>query len=278
MMKRLSLILILCLFLLASGVFASGSGKSYGDVPSTPADIKIDAVKDDIYAKGLSMKIDRMLDPAASDYGTRGDAYILLKDNYLCIFIDVKTTGIIEPTSDLQASAPWSTESVEVFINEGNTDDNANTVQYRIDTTGWPCVYTQAGQADYGADMVGDKLGYAAAITGTGYAVEFKIPLKTYAQGTKIGFQFQINDPNDAGQVQVMSPSSLTASSWTAELYDYITIGAALPVETAAPVTEAAAETAPVVAAAAQTGDLAVCAAIFGLAAVAVIAFAKKIK
>jgi Domain of unknown function (DUF1083). len=278
-MKKITLALFLCFMLFTLSVFASESGASYGDVPSTTENITVDAVKDDIYAKGLNMTIDRLLDPAGNDYGTRGNAYLLIKDNSLYIYVDVTTTDIIEPTSDLQTSTPWNTESVEVFINEGNTDDNAVTVQYRIDTTGWPCVYTQGGQADYGADMVGDEFGYAAAITSTGYAVEFRIPLTTYSQGTKVGFQFQINDPNDAGQIQVMSRSSLTASSWTAELYDYITIGAPIVIETEAPVTEAPAQTPAAETAAptaAQTGDIAICAAIFGLAAAAAIFIASK--
>lgn len=267
--------IILCSLIISLNVFASESGVSYGDVPSTDADIVIDAKKDDIYAKGLYMRLDRLLAPDGNDYGTRGDAYIILKEKYLCIFVDVQTTDLIEPTADLQASTPWNVESVEVFINEGNTDDNTVTVQYRIDTTGWPCVYTQTGQADYGADMVGDQFGYAAALTGTGYAVEFKIPLNTYSEGTKIGFQFQINDPNEAGQVHVMSPSSLTASSWTAELYDYITIGAPLPVETEPPQTEPEMPAEPPPATAAQTGDI-MCAALVAAAAAAVIIKANK--
>ncbi len=281
MMKKLSFLMVLCILLLTTGIFASESGISYGDVPSTTADIAIDAAKDDIYAKGLYMKLDRLLDPAGNDYGTRGDAWLLLKDNSLCIFVDVQSTDLIPPDPDLQASSPWNTESVEVFINPGNTDDNAATIQYRIDTANWPCVYTQAGQADYGPDMVGSQFGYASAITGTGYAVEFKIPLTDYAQGAKIGFQFQINDPNDEGQVHTMSQSSLTASSWTAELYDYITIGAALPVETAAPETEAAAEApaeaaAEAPAAAAQTGDVALYAVLLGISSVVAALRAKK--
>ena len=255
-MKRFAFILITCMLLFTNMIYASESGVSYGDVPATEIDITIDAVKDDIYAKGLHMRLERLLAPDGNDYGTRGDAWLLLKDKYLCIFVAVQTTDLIEPDADLQQNSPWSVESVEVFLNPGNTDDNANTTQYRIDTAGWPCVYTQTGQADYGHDMVGSQIDYAAAITADGYDVEYKIPLTDYAQGTKIGFQIQINDPNDEGQVHVMSPSSLTASSWTAELYDYITIGAALPVETEAPDTEPPAETpAPVITPAAQTGE-----------------------
>lgn len=274
-MKRISISLLLCALLFTLSVFAAEAGANYGDVPSTQTDIKIDAVKDDVYAKGLKMIIDRPLDPAAADYGTRGEGYLLFKGSDLYVFVSVTSADLIAPAADLQASTPWTTESVEVFINEGNTDDNANTMQYRIDTSGWPCVYNQAGQADYGADMVGKQIGYAAAITDTGYNVEFRIPIKNAAQGAKIGFQFQINDPNEAGQVQVMSRSSLTASSWTAELYDYITVGAPLPVETEAPATEAAVETAPA-AASAQTGDMLIYIAIFGAAAIAVITFAAK--
>lgn len=62
-----------------------------------------------------------------------------------------------------------------------------------------------------------------------------------------------------------MSQSSLTASNWTAELYDYITIGAALPVETAAPVT-----------ASAQTGDIVLCAALLGIVSAIAVFRAKK--
>ena len=298
-MKKFALAMaaVLVLSVLAIPAFAAEAGASLGDVPQSYTDITVDAVKDDIYESGLKLDISRPLTDGQDETGTSGIGWLLYKDGWLYEYIEVTDPQLFAPDPDKQTGAPWETESVEVFVNVTNSDESTDVIQYRIDCTGWPCIYDQNGLADYGPDAVGDQFKYAyKAITG-GYALEFGIPLNV-AEGTKIGFQNQINDryDDDMSQVQWMTASSLGSSSWTAELYDYIVIGAMLtpPVEEApaeeAPAEEAPAEEAPAAAepapvaeaapaapaAAAQTSDIASVAVIAAVAALGCAVVLKK--
>ena len=235
---------------------------SLGDVPQSYADISVDATMDDIYNEGLKLDISRPLTEGQDETGTHGTGWLLYKDGWLYEYAEIIDPQLFDPDPDKQQNTPWETDSLELFVNTLNSDESTDIMQYRIDCQGWPCVYDQNGTADYGADAVGDQFRYAERAISGGYAVEFAVPLNV-AEGTKVGFQNQINDryDDDASQVQWMTPSSLSSSSWTAELYDYIVIGSMLTppaVETAAPAAEAApAAAAPAAAApAAQTGDI----------------------
>lgn len=258
-MKKLLVLVLALMMIMSVSSFASADGASLGKIPQSPVDITVDAVKDEIYDQGLFIPLTRPLTEGQNEYGTTGEAWCLFKDGMLYAFVHVIDKSIETPDPAKQASTPWETESVEIFINKDNSSDNANTMQYRIDVANWPCIYNQAGVADYGPDMVKDQMKYGAKLGTNEYWLEFGINVEgAKTAGYKFGFQFQINDRNDGGQVQVMSPSSLKASSWTAELYDYAEVGDMLVLEEetapaeAAPVDGAAPE-AP--AAAAQTSD-----------------------
>lgn len=293
-MKKFALAMaaLLVLSVLAIPAIAAEAGASLGDVPQSYADIVVDAVKDDIYESGLKLDISRPLTDGQDETGTSGIGWLLYKDGWLYEYIEVTDPQLFPPDPDKQTGTPWETDSVEVFVNVTNSDESTDVLQFRIDVTGWPCVYDQNGLADYGPDAVGDQFKYAAKEVSGGYILEFGIPLNV-AEGTKVGFQNQINDryDDDMSQVQWMTPSSLGSSSWTAELYDYIVIGAMLtpPVEEApaeeAPAEEApaAAEPAPIAeaapaapAAAAQTSDIASVAIIAAVAALGYAVVLKK--
>ncbi len=261
---------------------------SLGSVPQSYADIVVDAQKDDIYAEALVLDISRPLTEGQDETGCRGTGWLLYKDGWLYEYVEVTDPQLFDPDPSKQTDTPWETESVELFVNTLNSDESTDVMQYRIDVQGWPCVYDQNGLADYGPDNVGDAFKYAERAISGGYAVEFAVPLNV-AEGTKVGFQNQINDRynDDESQVQWMTPSSLGSSSWTADLYDYIVIGSMLtpPVVEAAPApaaeaapaaaAPAAAAPAPAVAAAApaaapvaaQTGDVAAIAVLAAVAA-----------
>ncbi len=267
-MKKLALFLAMLLTLSALSIAsaAAAAGASLGDVPQSYDDITVDAVKDDIYDEGLILDISRPLTDGQDATGCSGTGWLLYKDGWLYEYAEIKDPQLFDPDPAKQSSSPWNTDSLEVFINAKNSDANEDTMQYRIDVKGWPCVYDRNGKADYGEKAVGDQFLYAAKAISGGYAVEFGIPVKV-AQGAKIGFQNQINDryDNDAKQVQWMTESSLKSSSWTAEKYDYIVIGAELTppvVEEEAPAAAAAASAAPK---AAKTADMGIVLALTAL-------------
>lgn len=126
------------------------------------------------------------------------------------------------------------TDSFEVFVNEKNSDVEADIMQYRIDCAGFPSVYDRNGLAEYGPGNADSYFTYAAKSTDNGYAVEFCVPVSA----KEVGVNFQINDVlSDGSQSLAMAPSKVTgagAGSWTPGEYPYITIGGStvsLPVE-----------------------------------------------
>lgn len=266
-MKKLIVLALTLLMIMSISVSAAPTGASLGDIPQTGIAITVDATKDDIYDKGLIIPLERPLTAGQNDYGTKGTAWCLFNNGTLYVVVNVKDSDIETPDPANQKSSPWSTESVEIFVDAGNKGEQANVLQYRIDVTGWPCVYTQAGRADYGQEAVGDAFGYACKLSSNEYWVEFAIPLEgAKTEGFQFGFQFQINDRSTKGdpQVQVMSPSSLGATSWSADTYDYAVVGK-LIIEEEIIVEEAVAEAAAPVASApaapvkaAQTSDMTV--------------------
>jgi Domain of unknown function (DUF1083). len=268
-MKKLIVLVLSIAIMMSISVFAAPDGASLGDIPQTTETITIDATKDDIYDKGLVMQLDRIQTEGQNDYGTHGTVWSVFNNGTLYAFVHMIDNDIETPDPTKQTGEPWSTESVEVFIDAGNTGDVANVMQYRIDVTGWPSVYNQSGVANYGQEAVGDSFGYAAKLGSKEYWLEFAIDIPGAAeQGFQFGFMFQNNDRNTTGdgtQVILYTPSSLNSGSWTAELYDYAVVGEMIVEEVieeaAAPAVEApaaeVAATAPATApvAAAQTSD-----------------------
>lgn len=282
-MKRL-LVFAMVLSLLCTMAFAHTDGGLLGDVPQTSEAITVDAVKDAIYDFGLSVPI--TYPNGTSDVKATANAWLLSKDGYLYVYAEIKDADVVVAPADLQTSSPWSIDSLELFINSDNSDDNAATTQYRIDNEGWPCVYDQNGRADYGPDAVGSAFMYAEVDTSAGYNVEFAVPVT----GSAVGINFQVNDVSSDGsdQTWAMVHSDVTgsgSSSWTAGDYPYITIGGStvsLPVEVVeetpaadeAPAADtSAATTAP---AAAQTSDIIPAAVVMALLGAAGLVICKK--
>ena len=289
-MKKLLVLALSVAIMMSISVFAAPDGASVGDIPQTTESITVDANKDNIYDKGLVLQIDRPMDAGQNDYGTKGTAWCLFNNGTLYAFVHMMDKDIETPDPAKQTGEPWSTESVEIFIDAGNTGDVANVMQYRIDVTGWPSEYNQSGTANYGQEAVGDNFGYAAKLGTNEYWLEFAIDVPgAEAQGFQFGFMFQNNDRNTTGdgtQVILYSPSSLSSGSWTAELYDYAVVGDMIIEEVveevaAAPAEAAPAEAAPVATApvttvtAAQTSDSSV---LYAAAIIAILGTALVVK
>lgn len=251
-MKKV-LVFVLMLMILCTSVVAHPDGGTLGDVPKTAEDIVVDGVKDEIYNYGLVINIDQSL--TGNPVKATAVANLLFKDGKLYVYAEIKDADVVIPDSSLQESSPWSCDSLEVFINAENSDDNTKTMQYRIDNTGWPCAYDQNGLADYGPDAAKAHFEFGEVTTGAGYNVEYAIPVSA----ATVGVNFQINDVSSDGSAQTwaMSKSAVTgegAGSWVAAEYPFITIGGsevALPVEIIEEEAGEAAEAAPAAAPAA---------------------------
>ena len=214
------------LFILSTASFAFTDNASYGSVPKVYEPLKIDGIKDEMYSKGLEIDVTR---PSVEQEGfATAKTWNLWEDGWIYIFAEVKDAVIIEPDPTIQETAPWTTDSLEVFIDEEN--DALELQQYRIDVTGWPCYYTQEGAADYGATMVGTKFGYACVRVDGGYNVEYKVPTAS-VEGKQVGLNMQINDIYDdaASQIIVYPKNSLeSGGSWDGNTFDFIVLGAML--------------------------------------------------
>ena len=222
-MKRKLLALTLVLSALITGVSAHVDGGNLGDVPNTAEKITVDGKKDAIYGQGLKVKIEQPT--GTNEVKATADAWLLYSDGHLYIYAEVADKDIVDPTSDIQESSPWSTDSLEVFINEKNSDSDKDIMQYRIDCTGFPSVYNHNGLAEYGQGKADSYFSYGERSTDNGYAVEYSIPVSS----KEIGICLQINDVlSDGTQTGAWVYSAVTgsgANSWTAGEHPYVTIG-----------------------------------------------------
>ena len=228
---------ILLFAILAVPVMAEKGNKSYGDVPKTKDAITIDAVKDAVYDKGLKLDINRQYDgEGIGDYGTSGTAWVLWQDGFLFVYAEVKQVFLQDKAEaeDRQSGQPWECDSLEVFLDFSNDAEGGECDQFRIDAWGYRSFEqrTTTGDKSYGGDYnTADGIFEGkAAINGTNYNVEFKIPFQHPAdKGAQIGFLLQINDmvADGAGRSIVFSGSSSGESrSWQAQEFDYIVLSA----------------------------------------------------
>lgn len=243
-------LIVLSVLMLSLPVFAVDGGVSYGDVHKWNEAITIDGTKDAAYDYALKLHQSRKHYEAELETPTNGDSYILWADGFIYVYGEITDAALVPLTEDIQSNTPWMSDSLEVFLDQGNAGNTP--LQYRIDYTGRPSFqYPDTNSYGQDASAVKGIFEYAAVKTATGYSVEFKIPYASGKVGEKIGFQLQINDMQDeTNRTCIFPTSSLSAGSWDSTLYDYIVLANAPVIATEAPV--APADNAPV---APQTGD-----------------------
>ncbi|MGM9626087.1 MAG: sugar-binding protein [Eubacteriales bacterium] len=267
---------------LAASVSASEDGACKGVVPKVPdGQITVDGeMNEQVWTEALQVSIDLL--NIGSEDGAQGVAYMLWAEGSWYLFVEVKDADVVAPDQDIQQTAPWNTDSVEMFFDFGNKHEDL-TQQFRVDCSGWQSYYTEGGATSaYGPDAEPYFDDSAVKMTGTGYNIEMRINLDKYGlkEGDSIGLQLQINDvttdsPTACANVYNMA-SSNDAKSWDVDLYDYITLGAELevPEEPAAEEpTDAPVEDAPV---APTTADAGIVAAAAVMAVAAGVVLSKK--
>ena len=264
--------------------FAGTLAEDYGTIPWAPEAPVIDGQMDDVYADGLTFPIDH-LQPGKLDTGLMAQCWIVWNGDYLYAFYEVNDPDVVRPDA-ARSKNPWEYDSVEFFIdysgvaydNGGKDYQLGQVLQFRIDATGYPTVYSynpliQKSWYAYGYDAgsigaakndngyyAGDIFGSAGNFTSDIYTVEYKLPLTnkgftnwgeyTLQPGDAFAFSVQINDDytGRTGESSLYRLSGLDNSAWQAQYWPNVVLGE-IPegaiVEEPAPVEPAPVEPAP---------------------------------
>ena len=122
--------------------------------------------------------------------GATGVAHVLWDDKHLFVLIEVKDTVLSAKSPDA-----WHQDSVEIYVDEDASRSRTykrDDIQYRV---------TFQGRVSGGRNYVAKNIDFATAKTDDGYRVEAALAFRTItpADGTKIGFELQINDDTGLG-------------------------------------------------------------------------------
>lgn len=151
----------------------------------------IDGTVDAVWSQSPEMPINRY---QMAWQGATGTAKALWDDHHLYVLIQVADTQL-----DKSSANVWEQDSVEIFLDRNNaksryyqTDDG----QYRVNFD---------NETSFNPASAADGFVSATRISGTNYTVEAKIPFSsiTPVNGTKLGFDAQVNDGKDGARQSV---------------------------------------------------------------------------
>ena len=217
---------------------------AYVAIPQAPATPMIDGTVDEAWADAPAVTTDVQIE------GTDGAAAsirLLWSEGALYVLAEVT-----DPVLNAANSNAWEQDSVEIFVNPGNTKASAygpDDGQYRIS-------YTNA-QSLGGEPALLGNLTSATAVTDTGYLVEASIALAGPVEpGVLVGLEFQVNDAGAEGtRIAVHTWTDPTGQSYQDTTRWGVAQLLAPEVQPSTPVVEPPAPVAiPIVAAPAFTG------------------------
>ena len=243
-MKKMTSILVMVIMVLSLAIpaFAGSVGTDYGFIPKSPVDITIDGVKDPIYDHALTLNIASYSDGDV-DLGTKGVAYLLWRGTDMFVFIEVEDPEVVVRSHDIQLSTPWKTDCATFYIDPTNLADAEHlddVMQYRLDCTGWPSVYSPRstgtleayGSADDGFTQNADGLyaadffDFAGIFSSDRYQVEYQIPIcdAPYV-GQEVAFLLTVSDRYNNGEDSTQARLEEFAYSgygvWDAEAWPF---------------------------------------------------------
>lgn len=161
--------------------------------------VVVDGALDAVFTSNATpYPIDTLVDgsTAAGDPADlQGTWYALWDPQYLYLFANVRDNVRSTDSSD-----PWEDDSVEIYIDGGNTDETSysqSDFQY-VFRPGDSTVHTGGGRT--GEPTAGIQ--YQFVDSGAGYAVEAAIPWDTLglAAGGQVGLELHVNDDDDGGE------------------------------------------------------------------------------
>ena len=294
-MKKILVVLLAFAVLAAMAVpaFAAPGMTKYGDVKKVSdgdIDMSHAEMTEPAWANAAKVNINHLDDGEAF-----GDVYLLWSDNALYAFFDI--TDITPDATDngrAAENAPWEEDSVEWFIDITNGGDHCE--QFRVDRFGVPSYYPHQGawMDDFyiGVTQISDcepvppgHMSWAVKVDGNKYYIKMKVTFFGTISAGDVGMNFQINN---YGGTPVW-PTGYEGSSWTPDVYGFVSLINELayipppPVEENAPEAAGGGEEAPEPPpvqrpTAPTTGDAGVIAliALMAVAALGVAAFRKK--
>jgi endo-1,4-beta-xylanase len=159
-----------------------------------------DAVWDDASTVATEVNVEGGAD------GATADVSLIWDDKALYALFEVT-----DPQLDESSPNPWEQDSVELFLNPGNTKEGGYGEadgQYRVSFTN---AVTLGGNGPEAGALTS-----AAAVTDTGYRVEMSIALaEGHAEvGAEHGLELQVNDATDGVRTAVHTWYDPTGMSW----------------------------------------------------------------
>ncbi|WP_213292217.1 endo-1,4-beta-xylanase [Bifidobacterium animalis] len=136
-----------------------------------------------------------------------GTAKVMWKDDTLYVLVNV-----VDPYIDTSASSPWEQDSVEVYIDRGNTKSASysdSTQQIRVSADGLVS-YGSGASTEIQQSLVKT----AATRTKNGYAVEMAIDLGKARAGNYEGVDFQINDAKGGSRIGIRNWANPTGDGY----------------------------------------------------------------
>ncbi|RUS42453.1 endo-1,4-beta-xylanase [Cohnella sp. AR92] len=137
--------------------------------------------------------------------GASGWAKALWDDQFLYVLVQVNDHEL-----DKTSPNPWEQDSVEVFVDQ----NNGKTAAYEEDDGQYRVRYDNA--TSFNPASIADGFVSATQVSGTNYTIEMKIPLKSIkpADGTKVGFDVQINDAKNGARQSVAAWNDTTGQGY----------------------------------------------------------------
>jgi endo-1,4-beta-xylanase len=148
----------------------------------------IDGTVDSVWSHATELPINRY---QMAWQGANGVSKVLWDNENLYVLIQVSDSQL-----DKSSQNPWEQDSIEVFVDENNAKTSSyeeGDGQYRVNFD---------NETSFNPVSIANGFESATQVSGNGYTVEVKIPLKTITpeSNTQIGFDVQINDGKDGAR------------------------------------------------------------------------------
>jgi endo-1,4-beta-xylanase len=158
----------------------------------------IDGTVDGVWSKAAELPINRY---QMAWQGANGVSKVLWDNQNLYVLIQVSDSQL-----DKSSPNPWEQDSIEVFVDENNAKTSFyedGDGQYRVNFD---------NEASFNPISIAEGFESKTHVSGNGYTVELKIPLKTITpvNSTKIGFDVQINDGQDGARQSAATWNDMT--------------------------------------------------------------------
>jgi endo-1,4-beta-xylanase len=172
------------------------------DVPRAATPPEIDGEVDDVWSEAVTVTTETHVEGSAD--GAKADVSLLWTDGALYALLDVA-----DPVLDESSPNVWEQDSIELFVNPGNTKHGAygpRDGQYRVS-------YTGLESLNVGAEA--GELTSATVVTATGYRVEMRVALPDdHEVGAVIGFDAQVNDATGGVRTAAHTWHDASGGSW----------------------------------------------------------------